>query len=109
MELSAAGREFIDALDPTELHVGNGDDGLPVWVGVDPENGKVYKIYANGLATGFGDGRMLIANGMSLPGGVACPTPMEQSTHGRDVMLAAGRKAHFYECDPQRRIPGLPA
>ncbi|GEM_PF-6906617 len=54
----------MESLDPEALLVGDGSDHLPVWIGIDAESGKVFKIYATGLAQGFGDVRMTIINGM---------------------------------------------
>nr|WP_312374925.1 hypothetical protein [Delftia acidovorans] len=56
--------QFMESLDPEALLVGDGSDHLPVWIGIDAESGKVFKIYATGLAQGFGDVRMTIINGM---------------------------------------------
>ena len=64
MEQSQKAQEFLANLDPESLKVGDGSDGLPVWIGVDAEAQRVYKVYASGLAQGFGDGRMVIINGL---------------------------------------------
>ncbi|WP_021025421.1 hypothetical protein [Comamonas sp. B-9] len=85
---------FLANLDPSALQVGNGSDGLPVWIGVDAEAQKVYKVYANGLAQGFGDGRMIIINGL-LPA-----HQQLQVTSGRHLMLSGESGALVCEADP---------
>lgn len=98
MELSERARQFLDALDPESLQVGDGSDGRPVWVGVDAEAGRVYKVYATGLATGFGDGRMAIMNGLKLSSQAVAQG--EQFTQGRHVSLFSDGGGQFFECDP---------
>jgi len=88
MDLSERAQEFLRSLDPEGLKVGNGGDHLPVWIGIDAEAGKVYKVYASGLATGFGDGAMQIRSGVDKAG----QRFVEQLTTGRHVMLLTGTK-----------------
>lgn len=64
METSERAKAFLASLDEDALQVGDGSDGKPVWIGVDGEAGRVYKIYATGLAQGFGDGRLDTINGL---------------------------------------------
>jgi len=66
MEHSARAQDFLRSLNPEGLKVGDGSDHLPVWIGIDAEAEKVYKVYASGLATGFGDGQLSICNGLKL-------------------------------------------
>lgn len=80
------------------MQVSDGTDGLPVWIGIDPEAGKVYKVYASGMAQGFGDGRMLIINGMQfIEGRVGSG---EQLTQGRHIALTGESGTVLYEVDP---------
>lgn len=83
MEQSVRAQEFLRSLDPEGLKVGDGSDRLPVWIGIDAEAGKVYKVYASGLATGFGDGVMQTRSGVETPQ----PRCVEQLTTGSHVML----------------------
>lgn len=97
MTQSDKAREFLASLDPSALQVGNGSDGLPVWIGIDAEAQKVYKVYANGLAQGFGDGRMIIINGLQLAEWhVGCGA---QVTSGRHLMLSGEPGAVVCEAD----------
>lgn len=77
---------FLRSLDPEGLKVGDGSDHLPVWIGIDAEAGKVYKVFASGLATGFGDGVMQIRSGIGDPG----HRFVEQTTNGPHLMLDTG-------------------
>jgi len=52
---------LINSIDPRTLSVGDGADGRPIWVAVDAVTQRVYRVYANGIATGFGDGVLTIA------------------------------------------------
>lgn len=45
-------QQFLALLDKDALQVGDGTDGRPVWIGVDAEAGRVFKVYASGLAQG---------------------------------------------------------
>lgn len=94
MTQSDKARDFLANLDPSALQVGNGSDGLPVWIGIDAEAQRVYKVYANGLAQGFGDGRMIIINGL-LPA-----YQQLQVTSGRHLMLVGESGAAVCEADP---------
>ncbi len=87
MELSERAQAFMASLDPDALEVGDGADGGPVWVGIDAEAGRVYKVYASGLATGFGDGRLDTING--LRGGQIGM----QSTRGEHIYAEAGDRS----------------
>lgn len=87
MDASRRAQAFLQSLDPEELKVGDGTNGLPVWVGVDAEAQKVYKVFANGLATGFGDGVMSNLLGV----GVRAGQLVEQDTIGLHVMLSTGK------------------
>ena len=84
MELSERAQVFMASLDQDALQVGDGADGRPVWVGIDAEAGRVYKVYASGLATGFGDGRLDTING--LRGGQIGM----QSTRGKHIFAEVG-------------------
>lgn len=87
MEQSEKAKQFLAGLDPQSLKVGDGSDGLPVWIGINAEAQKVYKVYASGLAQGFGDGHMVILNGLQFaPWRVGRG---EQNTHGKHMMLFA--------------------
>lgn len=103
MEQSEKAKQFLASLDPESLKVGDGSDGLPVWIGVDAESQKVYKVYASGLAQGFGDGRMIIVNGLQFAGWrVGCG---EQISAGRDIVLSgeSGITAYVASPDPSLR------
>lgn len=86
MKQSEKAQAFLQSIDPESLKVGDGSDGLPVWVGVDAEAQKVYKVYANGIALGFGNGVMVNRLGVGARAGM----PIEQSTIDRHVMLKYG-------------------
>ncbi len=88
MEQSEKAKQFLASLDPQALKVGDGSDGLPVWIGIDAEAGKVYKVYASGQATGFGDGCMQIRSGVDK----ADQRFVGQLTIGKHVMLLTGAK-----------------
>lgn len=114
MEQSQMAQEFLANLDPESLKVGDGSDGLPVWIGVDAEAQRVYKVYASGLAQGFGDGRMVIINGLQFPSWRVGRG--EQVSAGRHLMLSGEAGAVIYEADPSpaleadgRSAPDLPA
>lgn len=100
METSERAKAFLASLDEEALQVGDGTDGKPVWIGVDAEAGRVYKVYASGLAQGFGDGKMLIRCGLQTEGqwNVGEGT---QITAGRDVVLTNDDELRAYQCDPQ--------
>ncbi|MGJ2284795.1 hypothetical protein ACR8FC_22490, partial [Salmonella enterica subsp. enterica serovar Paratyphi A] len=85
-------------LDPESLKVGDGSDGLPVWIGVDAEAQRVYKVYASGLARGFGDGRMVIINGLQAGCGWRA-AKAEQSTRGRYISLMGEEGGAVFEVD----------
>lgn len=114
MEQSEEAKKFLAGLDPESLKVGDGSDGLPVWIGIDAEAQKVYKVYASGLAQGFGDGRMIIINGLQFIGWrVGCG---EQVCAGRHLMLSGDAGIAMYEAGPSpaleaegRSAPDLPA
>lgn len=101
MEQSAKAKEFLASLDPESLKVGDGSDGLPVWIGIDAEAGRVYKVYASGLAQGFGDGHLLIVNGLQAGCGWRVARA-EQSTNGRDIALFGGQDegGRCFDADP---------
>lgn len=86
MDASARAQAFLQSLDPECLKVGDGTNGLPVWIGVDAQAQKVYKVFANGLATGFGDGVMTNRVGVGMRAGQL----VEQNTIGLHVMLSTG-------------------
>jgi hypothetical protein len=98
MEQSQKAQEFLANLDPESLKVGDGADGLPVWIGVDAEAQRVYKVYASGLAQGFGDGRMVIINGLQFPSWRVGRG--EQVSAGRHLMLTGEAGTVMYEADP---------
>lgn len=99
MEQSEKAKQFLASLDPQTLKVGDGSDGLPVWIGIDAEAQKVYKVYASGLAQGFGDGRMIILNGLQLASWRVGQG--EQSTGGKHILLSGEPGAVVFEVDPQ--------
>lgn len=98
MERSEQAQAFLESLDRDDLKVGDGSDGLPVWIGIDPEAGKVYKIYASGLAQGFGDGQLMIINGMQINGW--CVSRGVQTNSGRHAMLQDESGAAIFELAP---------
>ncbi|WPG35337.1 hypothetical protein [Variovorax sp. EBFNA2] len=97
MEQSARAQEFLRSLDPEGLKVGDGGDHLPVWIGVDAEAGRVYKVYASGLATGFGDGRLEITNGLQLAQWRV--RQGAQVTAGRQIVLGGESGLRIVEAD----------
>jgi len=100
MEQSEKAKQFLDVLDSSQLQVGDGSDHLPIWIGVDAQAGRVYKVYATGLAQGFGDGCLSIISGLR----VGCDDgrqKIEQTTRGRVMTLRTKDKMYCYECDPQ--------
>ena len=101
MEASERAQAFLQSLDPEGLKVGDGTSGLPVWIGVDAQAQKVYKVYANGLATGFGDGVMTNRVGVGMRAGQW----VEQNTIGLHVLLSTGegmgRKMELVEVQDQ--------
>lgn len=99
MKSSEQAQLFLATLDQKALEVGDGTDGKPVWIGVDAEAGRVYKVYANGLAQGFGDGKMLIRCGLQTEGQWSVGQG-NQVTVGRDVALWNDEKLRTFECDP---------
>ncbi|MFC7460781.1 hypothetical protein [Hydrogenophaga defluvii] len=103
METSERAQAFLASLDEEALQVGDGSDGMPVWIGVEAEAGRVYKFYASGLAQGFGDGKMLIRCGLRIDG-QWCVGKGAQITAGCDVVLTNDDELRAYQCDPQ---PGL--
>ena len=98
METSERAKAFLASLDDEALQVGDGTDGKPVWIGVDAEAGRVYKVYANGLAQGFGDGTLLIRCGLRTDG-QWCIGEGAQITAGRDVALSNDHELRTYKCD----------
>lgn len=102
MERSEQAQAFLESLDQDDLKVSDGSDGLPVWIGIDPEAGKVYKVYASGLAQGFGDGQMMIINGIRFAVGHAAHA--EQATFGRHMLLSSAGGVEILECDARPRI-----
>lgn len=114
MEQSAKAAQFLASLDPESLKVGDGSDGLPVWVGVDAESQRVYRVYANGLAIGFGDGDLISMIGVGPNAG----RTSEVNTSGKYIIHAFGigvdRKMHFLELKEscpagEIPIPDLPS
>lgn len=97
MEQSEEAKKFLAGLDPESLKVGDGSDGLPVWIGIDAEAQKVYRVYASGLALGFGDGDLISRIGVGPHAGRVS----DVSTLGRHSIHAFGegmdRKMHFLE------------
>lgn len=87
MAQSESAQAFLASIDPDSLRVGNGSDGRPVWIGIDPEARKIYKVYASGLATGFGNGMLVSRIGVGVRAGLV----IEQSTIGGNVMLDIGQ------------------
>lgn len=88
MKFSEEARAFLATLDPRTLLVSDGSDGRPVWVAVDAHAQRVYRIYANGVAEGFGDGRLMIY--AASPDG---PHEIEMLTIGQDLMICRGKGA----------------
>lgn len=103
MKTSERAKSFLASLDADAVQVGDGTDGRPVWIGVDAEAGRVYKVYASGLAQGFGDGVMLIRCGLQAVGqwNVGEGT---QITAGRDVVLTNDDELRAYRCDPEPHV-----
>lgn len=99
METSERAKAFLASLDEEALQVGDGTDGKPVWIGVDAEAGRVYKVYASGLAQGFGDGKMLIRCGLQTEGQWNVGEGI-QVTAGRDVVLSNDDELRTFECEP---------
>lgn len=92
-------QQFLALLDKDALQVGDGTNGRPVWIGVDAEAGRVFKVYANGLAQGFGDGKMLVRCGVKVPG----QWPVghgAQLTAGQDLALSDGTQLRTFRADP---------
>lgn len=96
MEQTPNDDAWLKSLDPNSLRVGDGSDGLPLWIAVDPIGQKVYKVYASGLAEGFGDGRLLIFNGLKAGPGWRT-AKAEQLTHGRHISLMGEEGGAFFE------------
>ncbi|MBL8355670.1 MAG: hypothetical protein JNM01_12645 [Delftia acidovorans] len=88
MKFSEEARAFLATLDPRTLSVSDGGDGRPVWVAVDAEAQRVYRVYANGVAEGFGDGRLMI-----YAAGPDGPHEIEILTIGQDQMICQGKGA----------------
>lgn len=88
MELSEDARAFVAGLDPEMLSVGDGSDGRPVWIAVDAQARRVYRVFANGVAEGFGDGVLMI-----YAAGPSGPHEMEMVTMGQDLMICQGEGA----------------
>lgn len=99
METSERAKAFLASLDEEALQVGDGTDGKPVWIGVDAEAGRVYKVYASGLAQGFGDGVMLIRCGLQTEGQWSVGEGT-QITAGRDVAVSNDHDLRTFECEP---------
>ena len=106
MEQSESAKEFLASLDPEALKVGDGTDGLPVWIGIDAEAQKVYKVYASGLAQGFGDGRMVIINGLQFSAWRVGRG--EQSTNGKHTMLSGEAGTIVCEASPSPIVKNGP-
>jgi hypothetical protein len=107
MDLSERAQEFLCSLDPEGLEVGDGSDHLPVWIGVDAEAGKVFKVYASGLAPGFGNGRLSIANGLQLAQWRV--RQGSQITAGRQIVLSGESGLRIVEADAvPLKSPGDP-
>lgn len=98
MEQAESASKFLTSLDPEALKVGDGSDGLPVWIGIDAEAQRIYKVYASGLAQGFGDGRMVIINGLQFASWHVGRG--EQVCAGRHLMLSGEAGTVMYEADP---------
>lgn len=88
MGLSEDARAFLEGLDPGMLSVGDGRDGRPVWVAVDAQARRVYRVFANGVAEGFGDGTLMVYT--TGPDG---PQEIEILTIGQDQMICQGKGA----------------
>lgn len=99
METSERAKAFLASLDEEALQVGDGTDGKPVWIGLDVDAGRVYKVYASGLAQGFGDGKMLIRCGLQTEGQWNVGEG-SQITAGRDVVLSNDDELRTFECEP---------
>ena len=99
METSERAKAFLASLDDEALQVGDGTDGKPVWIGLDVDAGRVYKVYANGLAQGFGDGTLLIRCGLQTEGQWNVGEGM-QITSGREMVLSNYHELRTFECDP---------
>lgn len=97
MEQSEKAKQFLASLDSQALEVGDGSDGLPVWIGIDAEAQKVYKVYACGLVEGFGDGVLISRIGVGSHAG----QPADVSTQGKHICVELGegmsRKLTFFE------------
>lgn len=98
METSERAKAFLASLDDEALQVGGGSDGKPVWIGVDAEAGRVYKVYANGLAQGFGDGKMTVRCGLRKAG-QWCVEEGTQLTAGSDAALWNDEQLRTFKCD----------
>lgn len=62
--VTSAAESFMTSLDSRTLEVGDGSDGRPIWIAVDVENRRTYKIYSNGTTSGFGNGFLrILVNG----------------------------------------------
>ena len=79
-------KHFLESLTPQMLKVGDGGDNLPVWIGVDPDAQKVYRVYACGLVEGFGDGRLISRLGV----GQYANQPSEVCTQGPHISIDIG-------------------
>lgn len=97
MEQSDKAKRFLAGLDPESLKVGDGSDWLPIWIGIDAEAGRVYRVFATGLVTGFGDGNLVSKVGVGQDAGRVS----DVSTMGQHIIHAFGdgmdRKMHFLE------------
>ena len=102
MEQSEKAKEFLAALDPEALQVGDGSDGRPVWIGIDAEAQRVYTVSSNGLATGFGDGVLHVRTGLGPHAGELIE---QTTTDERFVIFDAGsgpdRTMNFLEIKPE--------
>lgn len=105
MKQSEEARRFLAGLDQESLKVGDGSDGLPVWIGIDAEAGKVYHVCANGFSSGFGNGALKIITGI----GPNAEKPIEQTTMGKDIVFQFGEGMdmvmHFMEMKPEFLLP----
>lgn len=92
-------RQFLALMDKDALQVGDGTDSRPVWIGVDAEAGRVFKVYANGLAQGFGNGKMLVRCGVKVPGQWSVGDGA-QLTAGQDMALSNGTQLRTFRGAP---------
>lgn len=105
MEKSDGARAFLASLDETQLEVGDGSDGLPVWIGIDAEAGRVYKVFADGSALGFGDGMLEVRNGLHEGPGWRVSRGEQLSIAGRCMLNGhGGEGTRLYEQGASGRL-----